>query len=109
MHARQHQHRLTEQGVRQLVADYRAGAGIKQPTGRYGIHRTTVAEHFKRAGVEIRHRGLLPEQVDEATRLYLSGWSLVRVGDQLGCDAETIRQALRRNGAVLRRPWEHPT
>jgi hypothetical protein len=36
---------------------------------RWRLHRTTVAEHLRRAGVEIRQRGIPLEKLDEAIRL----------------------------------------
>ncbi|MFN8103950.1 MAG: hypothetical protein U0U69_05780 [Acidimicrobiia bacterium] len=52
-------------------------------------------------------RGLIPEQVDEAARLYVDkGWSLKRVGDHLDFSAGTIRKALLDAGVRTRpRNW----
>ena len=44
----------------------------------------------------------VPLQLDEATRLYEQGWSLARLGDRFGVDAETVRRALRKAGIPLR-------
>jgi DNA-directed RNA polymerase specialized sigma24 family protein len=44
--------------------------------------------------------------LDEAIRLYGDGWSCQRLAERYGCDAETVRQALKRAGVRLRAPWE---
>jgi hypothetical protein len=47
------------------------------------LHRTTVAEHLRRAGVAVRQRGLPAERLDEAVRLYAEGWSCQRLAQRL--------------------------
>jgi hypothetical protein len=73
---------------------------------QWGLHRTTVAEQLRRAGVEIRQRGIPLEKLDEAIRLYEKGWSCVRLAELYNCDDETVRQTLRRAGVRLRAPWD---
>jgi hypothetical protein len=46
----------------------------------------------------MRMRGLSPEQIDEAVRLYEAGWSLVRIGDRMGVDDMTVLHRLRERG-----------
>jgi hypothetical protein len=42
----------------------------------FGVHPTTVTATLKRAGIEIRQRGLTSDQIDESEKLYLEGQSL---------------------------------
>jgi DNA-directed RNA polymerase specialized sigma24 family protein len=100
------QRRLTPDQAAELVAEYQAGADLKELAARWGVHRTTVAGHLGRAGVELRRQGLSEDQVDEAVRLYGEGWSLQRLAERYDCDDETVRQRLKAAGVVLRRPWE---
>jgi len=65
-----------------------------------------VAGHLRRAGVPLRRQGIPAEQIDEAVRLYGDGWSLQRLTERYACDDETARQALKRAGLELRRPWQ---
>ena len=58
---------------------------------RWGVHRTTVAGHLRRADVELRRQGLTDTQACEAVRLYVEGSSLQRLAEQYGCDDETVR------------------
>ncbi len=88
------------------MAEYQAGAGMRELAERWSVHRTTVAGHLRRGGVALRRQGLSDEPLDEAVRLYGDGLSLQRLAERYGCDAETVRQALLRRGVRLRAPWE---
>jgi lambda repressor-like predicted transcriptional regulator len=74
----------------------------------WNLHRTTVSEHLRRAGVALRRQGVPAEQIDEAIRLYGEGWSCQRLAERYGCNDETVRQALKRAGVALRAAWERP-
>jgi hypothetical protein len=73
---------------------------------RWGVHRTTIAEHLRRAGVAVRERGISAERLDEAIRLYAEGWSCQRLGERYDCNSETVRQRLKSAGVIMRAPWE---
>jgi hypothetical protein len=62
---------------------------------RFGIERRTVSNI--RHG-PMRRRGLSPEQVDDAIRLYELGRPLARVGTHLGVDHTTVLTKLRERG-----------
>ncbi|MGH4007488.1 MAG: hypothetical protein ACRDTH_04860 [Pseudonocardiaceae bacterium] len=47
-------------------------------------------------------RGLSPEQVDEAVRLYESGWSLAWIGQRLGINGTTVLNRLWERGVRTR-------
>src|SRR6202020_1591191 len=65
---KQVQRRLPSAEVDQLVATYEAGAKVRDLASQYGINRSTVLEHTKRAGVGRHHPALTPEEVEEAAR-----------------------------------------
>ena len=50
----------------------------------------------------MRQRGLSPSQVDDAIRLYNSGWPMARVGEHLGVDPTTVLNRLRERGIPTR-------
>jgi hypothetical protein len=82
--------------IQQLVERYEAGATVYELSERFDINCKTVATLLKRHGVTMRCRqGLRLEQIDEAVRLYGAGWSLARIGEQLGADAGTVHARLR--------------
>jgi hypothetical protein len=89
-----------------LVAEYWAGADMKELAFRWELHRTTVAGHLRQAGIALRRQGIPDELRDEAIQLYGEGWSCQRLADRYDGDDETVRQALRRVGVQLRKPWE---
>jgi hypothetical protein len=67
------------------------------PAKRWGLHRTTVAEHLRRFGVEIRQRGVPAGKLDEAIQLYREGWSCWRLAkhyDYYRLADEHVRQLL---------------
>jgi hypothetical protein len=61
-----------------------------------------AARQLHRRGVPMRRRGLCPDQIDEAIRLYSSGWSLARVGEHLDVDPTTVMNRLRENDVLTR-------
>ncbi len=88
------------------MAEYQAGADMRELAKRWDVHRTTVAGHLRRAEVQLRRQGLTDEQLAEAARLYAEGWSCQRLAERYSCDDETARQRLKAAGVRLRKPWE---
>jgi transposase-like protein len=82
------------------------GATIDELATTFGIHRTTVMAHLDRQGTP-RRSGTVTKNINEAIRLYETGWSLARVGKHFGVDGETVRRGLRAAGVTLRprRGW----
>ena len=104
---KQRQRRLTPTDITELVAAYSGGADIKELATQYEVHRTTVANHLHENSVELRRLGVTDVALPEVIRLYVAdGWSCQRLAERFDCDAETVRQALKRAGVRLRKPWE---
>jgi hypothetical protein len=76
--------------IQALIQGYTMGATTYELGHRFGIDRRTVSTILHRHGVEKRRRGLSPDQVDDAIRLYESGWSLARIGEHLKVDPTTV-------------------
>jgi hypothetical protein len=53
-HPVQHQVRLSDAEVDELVADYAGGLNVSLLVRKYAIHRTTVLDHLERRGVARR-------------------------------------------------------
>ncbi|MHB1008163.1 MAG: helix-turn-helix domain-containing protein [Propionibacteriaceae bacterium] len=92
-----------DKAQRHRVADqYLAGIAVKEIAATFGIHRQTVREIAIAAGLDPHPRGLHPEDVGRAETLYRSGWSLARIGEELGVNASTVMNVLKRAGVEMR-------
>ena len=98
--------RLTPTQITGLVDRYNAGATVYELGEAFGVHRTTVAEHLKRAGHTLRRQPPSQATVKKMVKLYDAGFSLVNVGSQLGFDAETVRTHIKKQGTSIRKPHE---
>jgi hypothetical protein len=98
----QPQTHLGKEQRKQVEDQYRAGIAIKTVAATFGIHRKTVREIAAAAGLDPHPRGLQEEDLPRAAALYRSGWSLARVGDELGVNASTVMTALKRDGVQMR-------
>ena len=104
---KQAQRRLKPSEIQQLVADYRIGEDIKVLAKWYGVHRTTIANHLHENAVELRRQGITDVALPEVIHLYVAeGWSCQKLALRFNCDDESVRQALKRAGIKLRKPWE---
>ena len=62
------------------------------------IHQGLLDRH----GVQVRRRGLSPEDVDDAIRRYEAGWSLARIGEHLNVDPTIVLSRLRERSVPTR-------
>ncbi|MFD6677755.1 helix-turn-helix domain-containing protein [Rhodococcus zopfii] len=95
-------HRVDTLTLAQLIAEYEAGTSSRQLERHFGISRASIIKLLREADVPIRYQGMSPEQIDEAARLYVDGWSLGRIGDKLGVDHGTVWRRLREHGVKMR-------
>lgn len=98
--------RLDERTLRQLISDYSSGEPTTVLMDRYNLGKGTVLGILRRNGIELRNQGLGPGGLSRAVALYQSGLSLKRVAEQVACDAETVRKALKAGCVELRKPWD---
>ncbi|WP_454853309.1 helix-turn-helix domain-containing protein [Promicromonospora soli] len=87
--------RQLEALLRQIVEGYEAGATVYELGDQFGIDRKRVGRILKRQGVQMRGVGLTPTHVDEAVRLYESGWSQDEIAAALGASKRTVQRRLR--------------
>jgi DNA-binding CsgD family transcriptional regulator len=99
---RQYQRRLTHEQLDRVVERYRQGATVYELAAEFGCNRKTISERLKRVGVQMRGGSPNDDQMDEMVRLYKSGLSLARVGDQVDVSAGTVLAALRARGIETR-------
>ena len=80
-----------------IISSYAAGERIVDIGKRFRIGSRRVRAVLVDAGVEIRPRGHKPRLADrraEVMRLRGQGWSYARIGDRLGVNASTVRDAV---------------
>lgn len=94
--------RLELRQVDQLLADYRAGATTRGLAEKYSVSKTAVTELLTAHDVPLRHQGLSPSQVTEATRLYTAGQSVAQAARALGVSPSSVYDALKRSGVQMR-------
>ena len=87
---------LSHSEVDELVEAYRRGTGQRELARRYRVHRHTVDRHLERAGVVKRPVvKMTPSRVAHARELQTQGWSMKKIGRELGVSDSTVWKALR--------------
>jgi DNA invertase Pin-like site-specific DNA recombinase len=97
---RQKQTRLTDSLRPELVERYLAGESSNALAKEFGVDRHTAARIIRSAGVEVRYR--VDVDVERARKLYESGFSLAKVGEELGVSTRTVLNRFRRRGIPTR-------
>ena len=85
-----------------LVSAYLGGESIAAIAKELGVHRTTVADHLTRAGIEKRSKSMSSAQIEEAVQDYVAGQSLEKIGKRLSFDSTTVLKELRLRGVQMR-------
>jgi len=86
--------RLSATTVAELVAAYEAGASTPELCTRYKLSKGGVLKLLRQAGVEIRHRGLSDQQVQQAEQLYREGCSYAEIGRRIGKAKSSVREVV---------------
>lgn len=94
--------RLSPETVAWIVAEYQRGTPSTELARTVGAGKAGILAILHEHGVKLRLRPMTEKEVAEAIRLYQQGWSLARVGKQLGRDHSAIRDALERAGVPRR-------
>jgi DNA-binding CsgD family transcriptional regulator len=98
----QRQRILTDVQAERLVVRYGEGATVYQLAEEFNIHRHTVSERVRKAGVQMRLQSPSEVVIDEMERLYGTGLSLAKVGQGLGFTPGTVHRHLRLRGVQFR-------
>ena len=94
--------RLTSDTVAWIVVEYERGVPSTELARSLGVGKAGILGLLREHGVTLRLQPMTPNDVQEAIRLYQQGWSLARVGRELGRDHSAIRDALERSGVPRR-------
>jgi DNA-binding CsgD family transcriptional regulator len=98
----QRQRILTDAQAERLVVRYGEGATVYQLAEEFDIHRHTVSERVRKAGVQMRLQSPSEAVIEEMLRLYGTGLSLANVGKGLGFTPGTVHRHLRLRGVQFR-------
>ena len=98
--------RLSPESKFELVRRYLAGESASALSKDLGIHRTTALAIIEAAGVKRRHKVMTAAKTKRAITLYQSGESLADIGEVLKVNAQTVRNAINKQGIRIRGPHE---
>jgi len=97
--------RLTAAELAELVAGYLAGAQAKELARRFQVHHHTAADGSSAPDSNLGNGDSGSPRWLEHSALPC-GWSLARLGEELGVTANTVRRYLLMAGVVMRSPNE---
>lgn len=99
--------KLVQVQIDELLSLYQAGQSLPSLAARFGIHRGTVKDHLRRAGIEIRpgNQAKLSEaEKVEIARLYEAGLSIHKLALRFGVTDNPVHNALKERGVRMRDP-----
>jgi hypothetical protein len=95
--------RLSVSNRAELIDGYVAGVPVRELATRFNVHRGTVREIARQAGLAARQPELADAIRQDAARLYADGLTLAQVAMQLGISDEAVRSAVLACGGTIRR------
>lgn len=100
--SRHSQTRLSVSNRAELIAGYADGLPVWELATRFNVHRGSVREIARQAGLAAR-RPELPDAIrQDAAQLYADGLTLAQVAARLGISNEAVRSAVIACGGTLR-------
>jgi len=91
---------LSDSDRSDLIQRYLAGESSNALAAEYKVDRRTATRIIKSSGAQTRYR--VDANVETARELYESGFSLAKVGEELGVSARTILNLFQRAGIPTR-------
>lgn len=99
--------KLTLEQIDELCSFKQSGQSLPRLATLYGIHRGTVKDHLRRAGLAIRpgnQAKLSDEDKDEIARHYEAGLSIRKLSLQFSVTDNPVHNALKEHGVRMRDP-----
>jgi transposase-like protein len=97
----QTQTRLDASNRAEVLAEYVAGASVRELADRFGIHRATMSDIARLTGVKVRHPELPNEVRTRAARLRNEGMTLAQVAKKLRIGGDAVRSAVVTYGGTI--------
>lgn len=85
-----------------LLAGYTAGVPVREVATRFKVHRGTLREIARQAGLAARQPELHDAIRQDAARLYADGLTLAQVAGRVGISDEAVRSAVLACGDTIR-------
>ncbi|WME24414.1 helix-turn-helix domain-containing protein [Brachybacterium sp. GU-2] len=102
VNSRQPQTRLSVSNRAELIAGYANDVPVRELATRFNVHRSTVREIARQAGLAAG-RPELPDAIrQDAAQLYAGGMTLAQVAARLGIANEAVRSAVFACGGTIR-------
>lgn len=96
------QTRLRPTQMSELLAGYEAGTPVTALAEQFGVHRVTVSQAVRRAGITRRCASVSQAQRIQAAALYAEGCTLVQAAQQAGINYHAVRAAVIAEGGRIR-------
>ena len=99
--------KLTQEQIDELTSLYQQGQSLPSLATRFGIHRGTVKDHLRRAGLAIRPGNqpkLSNDDKAEIAKLYEAGLSIHKLALRFGVTDNPVHNALKERGVRMRGP-----
>ena len=100
--SRQSQTRLSVSNRAELIAGYAEGVPVRELATRFNVHRGTVREIARQAGLAARRPELPDATRQDAAQLYAGGLTLAQVAARLAVSTEAVRSAVIASGGTIR-------
>lgn len=100
--SRQSQTRLSVSNRAELIAGYADGVPVRELATRFNVHRGTVREIARQAGLAARRPELPDATRQDAAQLYAGGLTLAQVAARLAVSTEAVRSAVIASGGTIR-------
>ena len=92
--SRQSQTRLSVSNRAEMLDGYAAGVPVRELATQFNVHRGTVREIARQAGLAARQPELHDAIRQDAAQFYANGLTLAQVATQLGISNEAVRSAV---------------
>lgn len=99
---RQIRRRLGGDAVKEIIAQYLAGATAKTLADTHGVSKTALLALFREDGVALRRRPLTDEQLRDVIARYKAGDSIYTIERDTGIPKSSVQRALNRSGLAMR-------
>ena len=105
----QHQKRLTEREIAEIIVKYNSGTSTYDLAKEYGCHRRTISDHLKKQGIKVTNQLMERKGVVELVmQMYSEYIKPADIAKAIGINVDSVRKILKENNVYIRKSWEYP-